>query len=33
MPKYFIFRFYISNHQGYWRFMDGKIKRKIFGKI
>ena len=32
MEKYFIFRFYISNHQGYRRFMDGKIKQTDFCK-
>ena len=32
MQKYFIFRFYISNHQGYRRFMDGKIKQTDFCK-
>ena len=32
MLNFFIFRFYISNHQGYRRFMDGKIKQTDFCK-
>ena len=32
MLNFFIFRFYISNHQGYRRFMDGKIKQTDFWK-